>query len=438
MLEALGDITDGFAVDQLRHSLQTATRAEEAGADPEMVVAVAVPRHRQVRVGAQPPPHRGGDPAALRARRDLPRDPAPIRTSRAGTTTTTSAVTPTPASSTAASRGSPWASASPTSGTRRASTPTTPPSPSRISSRSSARSSPTRTRSDGAGRRTQPLTPTRPAGVITSAARAARFLRRPWGRMLAALAAVPWLIVGLPAASRGHVAGGRQPHPELPAARAGGGRPPPRARPGVGPLPVERVAPAVGFNAGAAYPATWLFSVLPGALAWVVNQAPGGGGRRRGHGRAAAGARAVVDGVGAGGGGVLLRRVHGGPERAHRPRGGGRLAAVGLRRPRPPGPTPEGRSATPWVAMLGARHRADGASGAAEPILDGGVVLARLRAVAVVAQPQPGAAGRCASVVARRRARPGARRRAARARARSSRPSRSGPCTTTGTSPRAR
>ena len=25
-----------------------------------------------------------------------------------------------------------------------------------------------------------------------------------------------------------------------------------------------------GFNAGAAYPATWLFSVLPGAFAWVV------------------------------------------------------------------------------------------------------------------------------------------------------------------------
>ena len=54
MLEALGDITDGFAVDQLRHSLQTATRAEEAGADPEMVVAalchdigkyVSVPNH---------------------------------------------------------------------------------------------------------------------------------------------------------------------------------------------------------------------------------------------------------------------------------------------------------------------------------------------------------------------------------------------------------
>jgi predicted HD phosphohydrolase len=57
MLEALGDITDGFAVDQLRHSLQTATRAEEAGASPEMVVAalchdigkyVSVPNHPRI------------------------------------------------------------------------------------------------------------------------------------------------------------------------------------------------------------------------------------------------------------------------------------------------------------------------------------------------------------------------------------------------------
>jgi predicted HD phosphohydrolase len=57
MLEALGDITDGFAVDQLCHSLQTATRAEEAGADPEMVVAalchdigkyVSVPNHPRI------------------------------------------------------------------------------------------------------------------------------------------------------------------------------------------------------------------------------------------------------------------------------------------------------------------------------------------------------------------------------------------------------
>jgi len=57
MLEALGDITDGFAVDQLTHCLQTATRAEEAGADAEMVVAalchdigkyVSVPNHPRI------------------------------------------------------------------------------------------------------------------------------------------------------------------------------------------------------------------------------------------------------------------------------------------------------------------------------------------------------------------------------------------------------
>jgi predicted HD phosphohydrolase len=39
MLGSLADITDGFAVNQLTHSLQTATRAEEAGADDEIVVA---------------------------------------------------------------------------------------------------------------------------------------------------------------------------------------------------------------------------------------------------------------------------------------------------------------------------------------------------------------------------------------------------------------
>ena len=39
MLRSLESITDGFAVDQLMHSLQTATRAEEAGADQEVIVA---------------------------------------------------------------------------------------------------------------------------------------------------------------------------------------------------------------------------------------------------------------------------------------------------------------------------------------------------------------------------------------------------------------
>jgi predicted HD phosphohydrolase len=39
MLQSLADITDGFAVDQLTHCLQTASRAEEAGADVELIVA---------------------------------------------------------------------------------------------------------------------------------------------------------------------------------------------------------------------------------------------------------------------------------------------------------------------------------------------------------------------------------------------------------------
>jgi len=39
MLRKLEDLTVGFAVDQLTHSLQTATRAERAGADDEVVVA---------------------------------------------------------------------------------------------------------------------------------------------------------------------------------------------------------------------------------------------------------------------------------------------------------------------------------------------------------------------------------------------------------------
>jgi predicted HD phosphohydrolase len=54
LLRSLADITDGFATDQLTHCLQTATLAEEAGADKELVVAslchdigkaVSVPNH---------------------------------------------------------------------------------------------------------------------------------------------------------------------------------------------------------------------------------------------------------------------------------------------------------------------------------------------------------------------------------------------------------
>jgi predicted HD phosphohydrolase len=54
LLESLGEIVEGFATDQLTHCLQTATRAERDGADPEIVVAalchdigkaICVPNH---------------------------------------------------------------------------------------------------------------------------------------------------------------------------------------------------------------------------------------------------------------------------------------------------------------------------------------------------------------------------------------------------------
>jgi predicted HD phosphohydrolase len=57
MLRSLAEITDGFAVDQLTHSLQTATLAERAGADDEVVFAsllhdvgkaVSVPNHPEI------------------------------------------------------------------------------------------------------------------------------------------------------------------------------------------------------------------------------------------------------------------------------------------------------------------------------------------------------------------------------------------------------
>ena len=67
MLRSLAEITDGFAVDQLTHSLQTATLAERAGADEEIVFASLLPRHRQGRERAEPPRDRGRDHQAVRA-----------------------------------------------------------------------------------------------------------------------------------------------------------------------------------------------------------------------------------------------------------------------------------------------------------------------------------------------------------------------------------
>jgi len=57
MLQSLDQITDGFGVDQLTHCLQTATLAERAGADEELVLAslchdvgkaVSVPNHPRI------------------------------------------------------------------------------------------------------------------------------------------------------------------------------------------------------------------------------------------------------------------------------------------------------------------------------------------------------------------------------------------------------
>ncbi|MGI8663213.1 MAG: HD domain-containing protein [Acidimicrobiales bacterium] len=57
LLQSLADITDGFATDQLTHCLQTATLAERAGADDEVVVAalchdigkaISVPNHPKI------------------------------------------------------------------------------------------------------------------------------------------------------------------------------------------------------------------------------------------------------------------------------------------------------------------------------------------------------------------------------------------------------
>src|SRR5687767_11293258 len=57
LLESLREISDGFSTDQLTHCLQTATLAERAGADDEVVVAalchdigkaISVPNHPMI------------------------------------------------------------------------------------------------------------------------------------------------------------------------------------------------------------------------------------------------------------------------------------------------------------------------------------------------------------------------------------------------------
>ena len=77
MLRSLAGITDGFAVDQLTHSLQTATLAERAGADDELVVAALCHDIGKAVSVLEPPADLGRDPAAVRERRRPLDDPGP-------------------------------------------------------------------------------------------------------------------------------------------------------------------------------------------------------------------------------------------------------------------------------------------------------------------------------------------------------------------------
>jgi hypothetical protein len=131
-----------------------------------------------------------------------------------------------------------------------------------------------------------------------------------------------------------------------------------------------------GFNAGAAYPTTALFAVLPGALAWVLNQvavevvaAAGMVALLRCLGRSWL-ASGLAAGAFAFGGFMTAQSVHLDLVQAAAwlP-----WAFVALDRlaHRPPG-----RSAAPWVALLGTCLGLMILSGAVEPIFDGGIVLA--------------------------------------------------------------
>jgi predicted HD phosphohydrolase len=80
MLRSLAPITDGFAVDQLTHSLQTATLAERAGADDEMVFAsllhdigkaVSVPNHPEIAASIIRPYVRDDVYEVIRAHQDF-------------------------------------------------------------------------------------------------------------------------------------------------------------------------------------------------------------------------------------------------------------------------------------------------------------------------------------------------------------------------------
>jgi len=131
-----------------------------------------------------------------------------------------------------------------------------------------------------------------------------------------------------------------------------------------------------GFNAGAAYPATWLFGVLPGALAWVMNQVTvavvASAGmlallRVLGRSWLAAGLGAAAFAFG---GFMTAQSVHLDLVQAAAWLPWAFVAVDRLAHRAPD------RSAAPWVALLGGSVGLMILSGAVEPILDGGIVLA--------------------------------------------------------------
>ncbi len=131
-----------------------------------------------------------------------------------------------------------------------------------------------------------------------------------------------------------------------------------------------------GFNAGAAYPATVLFAVLPGALAWVLNQVAvevvAATGllvllRLLGRSWLASGLAAFAFAFG---GFMAAQSVHLDLVQAAAWLPWAFVAVDRLAR------RAAGRSAAPWVALLAAAIGLMILSGAVEPIFDGGIVLA--------------------------------------------------------------
>jgi hypothetical protein len=131
-----------------------------------------------------------------------------------------------------------------------------------------------------------------------------------------------------------------------------------------------------GFNAGVVYPTTVLFAVLPGALAWVLNQvavevvaAAGVVALLRVLGRSWL-ASGLAAGAFAFGGFMTAQSVHLDLVQAASWLPWAFVAIDRLAH------RPAGRPAAPWVALLGTALGLMILSGAVEPIFDGGLVLA--------------------------------------------------------------